>query len=274
MQILQFMPQGAIRVVFMVLLYNKRANFCIIRNQMSNKADQIIRKLKELGDKDIARHSQRFFKTDKGEYGEGDIFLGLRVPVLRKCVKTFKETSLDDTLHILKSPFHEARLFALLMLVDKYYSAKTDKEKEEIYQGYLDSTGYINNWDLVDSSAHYIVGDYLFLRSKKPLYRMAHSKDIWERRISIMSTFYFIKKDVFDDTLAITKLLLEDTEDLIHKAVGWMLREVGNRDRKAEEKFLKKYYNVMLRTMLRYAIEKFPEKDRQAYLKGTKRANR
>ncbi|MBA3052689.1 MAG: DNA alkylation repair protein [Candidatus Omnitrophota bacterium] len=237
---------------------------------MSNKTDQIIRKLKELGDKDIARHSQRFFKTGKGEYGEGDIFLGLRVPAIRECVKTFKETSLDDTLHILKSPFHEARLLAVLMLVDKYSMVKTNNEKEEIYRAYLSNREFINNWDLVDSSAHYIVGQHLFLKDRKQLYKLLRSASLWDRRIGIMSTFYFIKKDVFDDTLAIAKLLLEDTEDLIHKAVGWMLREVGNRDRTAEEKFLKKYYKVMPRTMLRYAIEKFPEKDRQAYLKGIK----
>jgi 3-methyladenine DNA glycosylase AlkD len=227
-------------------------------------------RLKELGDDEIASHSQGFFKTGKGEYGEGDRFLGIRVPVIRKCVKEYLDISLDDTLKILESPFHEARLLALLILVKKYSLEKTSGGKNAIYRSYLKNTKYINNWDLVDLSAAQIVGAHLFSRERKPLYRLARSKDLWERRISIISTFHFIRKGDFADTLKIAELLLHDRHDLIHKAVGWMLREVGKRDLNVEEEFLMKYYKVMPRTMLRYAIERFPEKKRLSYLKGTK----
>ena len=227
-------------------------------------------KLRELGDSDIAAHSQRFFKTGPGQYGEGDRFLGIRVPIIRKCVRECRETSLPDAVEILKSPFHEARLLALLILVAKYSRAKEDAEREAIYRSYLKHTEFINNWDLVDSSAEHIVGAHLFNRDRKPIYRLASSKDLWERRIGVMATFHFVRREDFVDTLAIAELLLSDKEDLIHKAVGWMLREVGNRDRKTEEKFLKKHYKRMPRTMLRYAIEKLPETERLAYLHGTR----
>jgi 3-methyladenine DNA glycosylase AlkD len=227
-------------------------------------------RLRDLGDTVIAAHSQRFFKTGKGEYGEGDIFLGIRVPVLRKCVRQYRALSLDDTLELLKSPFHETRLFALLMLVKKYSSAHSVAEHEVIYQSYLSHTEFINNWDLVDCSAENIVGTYLFARDRKPIYQLAGSRSLWDRRIAIMSTFHFIKRDDFADTLAIAEMLLGDEEDLIHKAVGWMLREVGKRDRNAEEKFLLRNYKEMPRTMLRYAIEKLPENQRLAYLHGIK----
>jgi 3-methyladenine DNA glycosylase AlkD len=237
---------------------------------MNSHTNKIIKRLRELGDRDIAAHSQRFFKTGKGEYGEGDRFLGIRVPVIRKCVKEYREISLEDTIEILKSPYHEARLFALLMLVTKYAPAKTNSEKETIYRAYLANTEFINNWDLVDCSAEHIVGAHLFLKNRKPIYRLARSKSLWERRIGIISTSHFIKKKDFSDTLECARLLLNDKEDLIHKAAGWMLREVGKRDRNAEEIFLTKHYRRMPRTMLRYAIEKFPEKERLAYLHGTK----
>ena len=227
-------------------------------------------KLRELGDKDIAAHSQRFFKTGPGQYGEGDRFLGIRVPVIRKCVRQYREISLPDAVALLQSPFHEARLLALLILVAKYSRAKEDAERETIYRSYLDHTKFINNWDLVDSSAEHIVGAHLFNRDRKPIYRLANSKDLWERRIGVMATFHFVKREDFADTLAIAELLLSDKENLIHKAVGWMLREVGNRDRKTEERFLKKHYKQMPRTMLRYAIEKLPEAERQSYLHGTR----
>ncbi|MHB8793043.1 MAG: DNA alkylation repair protein [Thermoleophilia bacterium] len=228
---------------------------------------QIIKQLQELGDARTATNSQRYFKTGKGEYGEGDIFLGIRVPVLRKCARQFRETSLDEMLELLKSPFHEARLLALFMLVARY-SKGTDAERRAIYHAYLDHTKYVNNWDLVDSSAGYIVGAYLVERDRKPLYRLVRSKSLWERRISIISTSWFIRSDDFSDTFAISEVLLHDREDLIHKAVGWMLREVGNRDMAAEEAFLVRHYREMPRTMLRYAIEKFPEDNRRAYLEG------
>jgi 3-methyladenine DNA glycosylase AlkD len=230
---------------------------------MNIAAKDIKKSLIELGNSEIAEHSQRFFKTGKGEYGEGDKFLGIRVPVIRKQVKIYKNVSLGQTFVLLKSPFHEIRLFALLMLVQKFSSGT---EKRKIYELYLKNTKYINNWDLVDSSAHYIVGAYLFDKDKQPIYELTKSKNLWERRISIMSTFHFIKCGKFNDILKISEILLDDNEDLIHKAVGWMLREIGNRSISVEEKFLKKFVLKMPRTMLRYAIEKFPERKRKFYL--------
>jgi 3-methyladenine DNA glycosylase AlkD len=223
-----------------------------------------------LGDSDIAAHSQRFFKTGKGEYGEGDIFLGIRVPIIRKCVREYGAISLEDTLKLLKSDFHEARLLALLILVAKYSSTNRSTEQHAIYRTYLSHAKFINNWDLVDSSAEHIVGVHLFSKDKKPIYRLVRSKNLWERRIGVMATFYFIKREEFSDILAIAELLLHDQEDLIRKAVGWMLREVSKRNQNVEEGFLTKHYKEMPRTMLRYAIEKLPEMERLAYLHGTK----
>lgn len=237
---------------------------------MSTRAKQIINTLQKLGDSEIAAQSKRFFKTGKGEYGEGDRFLGIRVPVIRKYVRTYRGISLEEAVQILKSPFHEARLFALLILVAKYGAAKKPTDKAAVYRSYLSHTRFINSWDLVDCSAGHIVGAHLFQRDRRPIYRLVRSKNLWERRIAVISTFFFIKKDDFSDTFAIAALLLDDQEDLIHKAVGWMLREVGKRDRRAEEEFLKKYYHEMPRTMLRYAIERFPENIRQAFLQGTR----
>jgi 3-methyladenine DNA glycosylase AlkD len=237
---------------------------------MNAQTNQIMRKLKQLANPDIALHSQRFFKTGKGEYGEGDRFLGIRVPVIRKCVKEFHDISLKETLDLLKSSFHEVRLLGILILVKKYDSTKSNSEKNTIYKAYLGHTKFINNWDLVDCSAEHIVGSQLSSKDRKPIYQLVASKDLWERRIGVMSTFHFIRKEDFSDTMRIAELLLKDHEDLIHKAVGWMLREIGNRDRSSEEKFLAKHYQKMPRTMLRYAIEKFPENERRAYLKGRK----
>jgi len=236
---------------------------------MSNQTDKIIKKLLEMGDPEIAAHLQGFFKTGKGEYAEGDIFLGIRVPDLRKCVKEYQEIPMDDTLELLRSPVHEARLLALFILVLQYGSGN-DSDKDTIYRSYLLETRHVNNWDLVDSSAEHIIGAHLFNGDRHPIYRLAGSESLWERRIGIMSTFYFIKRGRFSDTLAIAELLLKDREDLIHKATGWMLREIGKRDMPVEEGFLNRFYRKMPRTMLRYAIEKFPEAERQAYLKGTR----
>ncbi|MEJ2610832.1 MAG: DNA alkylation repair protein [Candidatus Thiodiazotropha sp.] len=230
-------------------------------------ADQLHKKLQNLADAGIAMHSQRFFKTGKGEYGEGDRFLGIRVPILRQQAKHFQEMPLKEVTNALKSIYHEERLCALLLLVRKF-ERENERERERIYKLYLNQTRYINNWDLVDSSAHHIVGGYLFERDREPLYRLVASSSLWERRIAIIATFHFIKKDQFQDTVKLSKLLLTDRHDLIHKAVGWMLREVGNRDRKSEEMFLNRYYKKMPRTMLRYAIEKFPEPLRKSYLNG------
>ncbi len=240
---------------------------------MNTQIKQIMSRLRELSDSDIAAHSLRFFKTGKGEYGEGDRFLGIRVPTIRECVREYRAISLEDTTELLNSPFHEARLLALLILVAKYASANVNTEQEAVYRAYLGNSEFINSWDLVDCSAEHIVGAHLFLRDRKPIYRLVRSKSLWERRIGIISTFHFIKKKDFPDTLECARLLLNDKEDLIHKAAGWMLREVGKRDRNAEEKFLERHYRHMPRTMLRYAIERFPEKERLAYLHGTKEAS-
>ncbi|MCK5853196.1 DNA alkylation repair protein [bacterium] len=223
--------------------------------------------LHSLADAEIAEHSQRFFKTAKGEYGFGDKFLGIRVPILRQTVKKFKTTPLSEAAKLLKSEYHEIRLFALLLLVFRFSKSKSD-EQEKIYHMYLKNTRYINNWDLVDSSAHYIIGAYLENKDKSVLYNLLKSNSLWERRIAIISTFYFIKKNQFSDALHISEKLLCDREDLIHKAVGWMLREIGNRDLDLEITFLKIHYKKMPRTMLRYAIEKFSKEERQKYLKG------
>ncbi len=222
---------------------------------------------KQLSNAKQAKHLQKFFKTGKGEYGEGDIFLGLRVPVIRKIAKKYRTLPISDTAEFLKSPFHEERLFALIVLVELF--RKKDKEnKEKIYELYLSHTKYINNWDLVDISAPRIVGAYLFTRDKKPIYILARSENLWERRIAMMSTLFFIANNEFSNTLKIAEIFLKDKEDLIHKAVGWMLREVGKKDSEVEEEFLRKHNQEMPRTMLRYAIEKFSEEKRKSYLRG------
>jgi len=222
--------------------------------------------LHALADHQTARNALRFFKCGPGEYGEGDRFLGIRVPDIRKLAKTFAVLPLEDVTKLLHSEYHEARLLALILLVNRFKKADTGEQKT-IYSLYLDNTACINNWDLVDTSAEHIVGAWLFKRDRTILHTLAQSDLLWERRIAVMATFHFIKQGMFDETLRIAKLLLEDTHDLIHKAVGWMLREVGKRDRRVEEAFLKEYYKRMPRTMLRYAIEKFPEEERQFFLK-------
>ncbi|MBU0731798.1 DNA alkylation repair protein [Patescibacteria group bacterium] len=210
---------------------------------------------------------QRFFKTGKGEYGQGDIFYGIKVPEVRKLVRQYyKDISLEDDIKLLHSKIHEERLCAVLILVAKFEKAD-EKEKGEIYTIYLKNAKYVNNWDLVDLSAPNIVGNYLLVKDRKILYKLAKSKNLWEKRISILSTYTFIRESQFEDTIKISEIFLKDDHDLIHKAVGWMLREVGKRDQAVEEKFLKKYYKTMPRTMLRYAIEKFPENKRKFYLK-------
>jgi len=227
----------------------------------------IRRKLQQLGSKDRAKVLQRFFKTGPGEYGEGDVFIGIRVPDLRKLAKGYQDITIKEVMQFLRSTIHEERFFALLILVSKY-SKGDETAKKRIYELYLQNTQFINSWDLVDGSAQHIVGAFLMDKGKKPLYLLAKSKNLWERRIAILSTFHFIKHDKYAETLKISKILLSDEQDLIHKAVGWMLREIGKRHITTEEIFLRKYYKKMSRTMLRYAIEKFPEPKRQEYLKG------
>jgi 3-methyladenine DNA glycosylase AlkD len=228
---------------------------------------KITKRLKALANKDQAAVSRRFFKNGPGEYGEGDVFLGIKVPVLRMLAKEFADLPLQEAGTLLNSGIHEERLLALLILV-RMFDRGDDFIRQAIYNLYLKNMSFVNNWDLVDLSAPCIVGPYLADRSRAPLYRLAMSKNLWERRIAIMSTFHFIKKGEFSETLKIAETLLRDRQDLIHKSVGWMLREIGKRHPQTEVNFLNRYYQKMPRTMLRYAIEKFPEPIRVAYLKG------
>ena len=214
-----------------------------------------------------AKILQRFFKTGPGEYGEGDIFLGITVPEERKIAKKYNLLALKDVEELLRSKIHEERLIALFILI-KHFQNGNEETQKKIFNLYLRNTKNINNWDLVDLSADKIVGAYLFNKSKAIIYKLAVSKNLWERRIAIIATFYFIKNNQYEETLKISEILLRDEHDLIHKAVGWMLREVGKRSFETEEKLLRKHYKKMPRTMLRYAIEKFPEKRRKEYLQG------
>lgn len=224
--------------------------------------------LHELRDPIRAVHSQGFFKTGPGQYAEGDRFLGLTVPVMRSVVRKYRDLDDASTLELLASSWHEERLIALLLMVEGYEKGD-DSRREQIHRVYLANTSQINNWDLVDASAGEIVGSHLDAANIALLERLALSDSLWERRIAIVSTFRFIKHNEFRPTLEIAELLLRDTHDLIHKAVGWMLREVGKRDRPALDQFLRKHYQRMPRTMLRYAIERHPEGIRKKYLAGT-----
>ncbi len=230
-------------------------------------AKDISIRLQLLGSKEKVQMLQRFFKTGPGEYGEGDVFVGLRVPELRKLAKEYQCLPFSEIIVLLQSPVHEARLLALLILVLIYKQGDASLQ-DRIYDLYSKNTRFINNWDLVDASAEHIVGHHLRHRSKAPLYSFAVSGLLWDRRISIMATFHYIKNGEYAETLRVAEILLKDTEDLIHKAVGWMLREIGKRDHRTEEEFLKVHYKNMPRTMLRYAIEKFSETLRQRYLHG------
>jgi len=234
---------------------------------MSEKTVNQIRKaMRRLGSKERAELSQRYFKTGPGQYGEGDIFLGLNASELKALTIEHQALAMDDVLLLLESPVHEERMLALLILV-RAYSKGDETTKKRIYETYLANTRFINNWDLVDASAHYIVGRYLIDKSRKPLYALARSSSLWERRIAIVSTFWFIRQNQFADTLKVSKLLLADKEDLIHKAVGWMLREVGKRDLSRLEEFLDDHASRMPRIMLRYAIERMPGEQRQPYMR-------
>jgi 3-methyladenine DNA glycosylase AlkD len=219
------------------------------------------------GDPERATFVARYFKTGPGEYGEGDIFVGLAVPQVRQLATEHRLLPLSEIALLLQSSIHEARLLALFIMV-KAWTKASAALRHQFYETYLSHTNFINNWDLVDMSAPQIIGAYLVDKERAPLWKLAASPLIWDRRISIMATFTFIKNREFDDALAIARILLQDRQDLIQKAVGWMLREVGKRDQTAEEAFLKNYYRTMPRTMLRYAIEKFPEDRRMQYLRG------
>ncbi len=229
--------------------------------------NKIRSKLRKLADKDKAKILQGFFKTGPGQYGEGDRFLGITVPVLRKLAKECRDTRIMEIIQLLESPIHEERLLALFLLVQAY-SAGDASAKKKINALYLKKNKYVNNWDLVDLSAPNIVGHYLADKSRRPLYDLARSQNLWKRRIAIVATLYFIRQNEFSDTLKISRILISDRHDLIHKATGWMLREVGKRDLRALEKFLISHQMGMPRTMLRYAIERFPEERRREYLAG------
>jgi len=221
--------------------------------------ENVRKELENLKNKEKAKILQGFFKTGKGEYGEGDVFLGISVPDSRNVSRKYKDLEFNDIKKLLNSKEHEARLVGLLILTYK----SLDKN---VFEFYLKNIKNVNNWDLVDLTSHKIIGEYLLDKDKKILYNLAKSNNLWERRIAIVSTYAFIKENKFEDTLKISEILINDKHDLIHKAVGWMLREIGKRNFEKEEEFLNKYYKVMPRTMLRYAIEKFDEKKRKFYL--------
>ena len=248
-----------------------------------SKLEELQKKIKSFADPEKAKILQRFFKTGKGQYGEGDIFFGLVVPIQREISKSFTDLSLVDLQKLIKSKIHEERMITLFILIQKYKKARLrqeatagessvakamagEAEKKKYFDFYLKNVKYINNWDLVDLSAPNIVGDYLSDKPRKILYEMAKSEHLWTKRVSILATFIFIKNNDFKDSLRIAQILIHDEHDLIHKAVGWMLREVGKRDLAVLDEFLQDKYHKMPRTMLRYAIEKMEEKKRKKYL--------
>lgn len=231
-------------------------------------AQKIQSRLSKLASPNKAKILSRFFKTGPGEYGEGDKFRGIMVPQLRSTAQIFSEVSLIEALKLLKSPYNEDRCTALFILTKQFQSGD-EPTREKIFKYYLSHIRHINNWNLVDLSAYKIVGAHLFEKERLILYKLANSKNLWERRVAIVSTFYFIQNKQLKDTFQLSRMLLDDQEDLMHKACGWMLREAGKRDKKALVNFLKEHQNRMPRTMLRYAIEKFPQSERQKWLKKT-----
>lgn len=230
-----------------------------------HKAETIKKELRKLADKDKAVKLSGFFKTGKGQYGEGDVFIGITVPDQRKTAKLFYDTGLSEIEKLLDDPIHEFRLTALLILIQKYSKAD-ETGKKNITDFYLSKTSKINNWDLVDLSAHQIIGNYYYSRDREILYQLAQSSSMWEQRIAVVSTYYFIKRNDFKEILAFSEMLLGHKHDLIHKATGWMLRETGKMDLSVLRKFLDKHHKVMPRTMLRYSIEKLDESERKKYL--------
>lgn len=227
---------------------------------------EIQSRLRSLASPETARVQQGFFKTGPGQYGAGDAFLGIKVPVIRGVAREFPQVGLDTAIDLLHSSWHEERLLALLFVM-RHFAAGGAPERHGAYRAYLANTAWINNWDLVDISAPQVVGAYLADQARTPLYQLIRSPELWERRIAMVATLHFIRNQDFDDTLRLAEQLLNDREDLMHKAAGWMLREVGKRDQARLEIFLDRHGRFMPRTMLRYAIERFPETLRQAYLR-------
>ncbi|MCX6742125.1 MAG: DNA alkylation repair protein [Candidatus Pacearchaeota archaeon] len=231
-------------------------------------ANDLKKELERCANPEKAKQLSRYFKTGKGEYGEGDIFLGLTSAGQREVAKKYLDLCFDDIQKLLNSKIHEERQIALIVLRKTFEKSKNNSEKKRIFDFYLKNSKNINNWDLVDLSAPNIIGTYLLDKDRAILYKLAKSHDLWERRIAVLATFMFIKNNEFKDSLRIAEILSNDKHDLMHKAVGWMLREIGKRDQDKEEEFLKKHYKKMPRTMLRYAIERFDEKKRRRYLEG------
>lgn len=226
----------------------------------------VLKTLKAIADPAIAEHSQKFFKTGKGEYGEGDQFLGIRVPKVRAVAKTYRDLPLSQLDRLIASPFHEARLCALVILTDQYQKTKDLQERDQLYRFYVDHMHCINNWDLVDVSCHKVVGAHLEDKDRSILYEWAQSNNLWFRRISVISTFWFIRNNDLEDSYRLCYSLMQDPHDLIHKAVGWVLRECGKKDFQRLERYVDEHAHQMPRTMLRYAIEKFPARKRSAIL--------
>ena len=231
-------------------------------------AGQVERALREKMNPEKAAFFPRFFRTGPGEYGEGDKFIGVIVPDQRSIAKTFKRISLTEIERLLASPIHECRLTGLFILVGQFEKAQTDGERKTIYDFYIANVDRVNNWDLVDSSCHKIMGPYLFERSRKPLLQFARAKHLWKNRIAIVTTYYFIRRDDLETTIEVAETLLNHKHDLIHKAVGWMLRELGKQNEQMLLRFLQRHIEVMPRTMLRYSIEKFPKSRRAQILNG------
>jgi 3-methyladenine DNA glycosylase AlkD len=239
-------------------------NACESKAMTATEAKQ---KLKMLASDDVAKSSGRFFKSGPGQYGEGDIFIGVKVPTLRSVSREFRQLPLEEVESLLQSPIHEERHLAL-MILGLQVAKSDDARRRVVFDFYMRNRAHVNNWDLVDCSAPHIVGGYLINTSRTLLFELAKSKSLWDRRIAIVSTQHFIRNDDFADTLAISQELLKDQEDLIHKATGWMLREVGQKAVEVLEAFLDQHGATMPRTMLRYAIEKFPPDQRRAYLQS------
>lgn len=240
---------------------------------MNLTAQAFRKQLSAFADKEKAKFLIEFFKTGAGQYAEGDKFLGVVVPKVRAIVKNYGQMTFAELQKLIDSPFNEERLASLLVLVKRFQKADSDDVKKQIFNFYKKNLKRVNNWNLVDASAPYIFGDYLFKRPRDILYKLAQSKNLWERRVAILSTFYFIRFDDFADALKISEILMEDEEDLIHKAVGWMLREIGKRDEKTLKRFLDKHARTMPRTALRYAVERLPAKVRKGFMNAKKNAS-
>jgi 3-methyladenine DNA glycosylase AlkD len=240
---------------------------------MNPASTKIKEELSSVADRKYAETAAYFFKTGPGQYGEGDQFIGVRVPAIRSIVRKYcAEATMQDVSVLLASPIHEERMAAVLLLVARYTSPTADeKTKKEIYSYYMKNAERMNNWDLVDLSAPRIAGEYLLDKDRSILYKLVVSKNLWKRRIAIITTHGFIRRGDFKETFKLADMLLNDTHDLMHKAAGWMLREAGKKNMQALEKYLKDRCKKMPRTMLRYAIEKFPENKRKKYLSGEKK---